>query len=467
MISGAPKLPAGHGVTDTVTRVQTSPDLPRSGRVLTRLAVLAAVLVPMGGALAVADTPAGTSPTTPEATTPTTPTTPPTTPVATTPVLTGAATAASITWSSPSEIVEESKLNLRLEGSVNGQATGHIALLENVPGCPASPVYPQQTAAGTRLGVKALPASAEATTPGYLGGTVSHTLTLTPKSAGTYFLCGWVVGSPASNEASTVARFSQMVGVANRPASLAAEIPPASRSGDYFTVKLTGTTPGAGRRVLVMAEKDLTKDCSTLRKAPSGRLPLQTVLSLPTGAFTKTLRLRYKTKTAGAYMLCLQIVEATDRIPEAATQATMQVGEGLKCVSTQTALTQRASDLTVIRRRRDAAQTRLAAAKKKLAPARAKVSAAKRASTKHIATARKAVSRAKSKSGKKKASRRLAQVRRTEAKRVYRAGAPLRKATTTVKLQERTFKQYKTGARLLDETISRTRKDVKRYCASA
>lgn len=433
------------------------------------VAAVAAFVAPFGGALAVADTPEDTTP----ATTPTptaTPTPTPTTPAATTPVapsLSPAATAASITWTSPPAIVEEAKLSLKLDGTVNGQVTAHIALLKDTGACPTSPLYPMQTATGTKVTVTALPIGPTATTPGYLGGAVSHTLTLTPKDSGTFSLCGWLVGTPAANEASTVSRFSQVVNVANRPATLAAEIPTSARSGDYFTVKLTGTTPAAGRRVLIMAEKDLTKRCDQLRKAPSGKLPLQTVVGVPSGAFTKTLRLRYRTKSAGPYLLCAQIVETADRNPEAVAEGPMQIGEGLKCVSTQSALAQRTADLSVIRKRRDNALTRLTAAKKKVAPLKAKLASAQKASTRRIASARKAVSRAKSKAGKQKARQRLARVRRAESKRVYKAGTPLRRANASVRLYQRTYTQYRTGARLLDETITRTKKDLKKYCASA
>ncbi len=55
--------------------------------------------------------------------------------------------------------------------------------------------------------------------------------------------------------------------------------------------------------------------------------------------------------------------------------------------------------------------------------------------------------------------------RRAEARRVSRAGAPYRKALATIKVQERTYRQYRTGASLLTSTIARMKKDTKKYCA--
>lgn len=430
------------------------------------VAVAAAVLVaPIGAAFsgvvpaAATTPPLDTTPTTPEVTTPTTPTT-------VTPDLGGAATAATGSWSALPEIVEESKVNFSVSGETDGQATAHVALLKDVSSCPASPLYPKQTATGTRVPVAAKGPVA-ITTPPTLGGTYSFNTSFTPKDSGPHRLCGWLVGFPSSSEASTVLRYDQAINVGNKTAQLTAEIPDAARSGDYFTVKLTGNNPGTSRRALVMAEPDKGQSCSTLAKAASGKRPLQSVVGLPNGDYTKALRLRYRTKTAGPHLLCVQIVETVDRAPEAVASRVMSVSEGLKCVNTQTALAQRSSDLKVVRNRRDAAQQRLAAAKKKLSPARAKLAKQKKASNKKIASARKAVRRAKSKAGKKKATRRLAQVRRAENKKIYRAGAPLRKANASVRQHERSYRQYRTGANLLMDTISRTKKDLKKYCAKA
>ncbi len=90
----------------------------------------------------------------------------------------------------------------------------------------------------------------------------------------------------------------------------------------------------------------------------------------------------------------------------------------------------------------------------------------RKASNRRIANARKAVSKAKSPAGRRKASRRLAAVRRSEQRKVYRAGAPLRKLDAQIRYQERSYKQYRTGANLLQQTITRTQKDAKKYCAN-
>jgi hypothetical protein len=469
-----PKLPARAGVIDTVARVQDRPESPTRARTLARLAVAAALILPFGGAVAMADTVDGTTPTTPttpvlaDPGSPTTPTTP-TTPVATTPVISGAATAADILWTPPASITEETKFTLSGSGTVNGQATAHIAVVDPGAACAASPLYPMQTASGSRVTVAAAPLpdpALPAPTPKYLGGTTSFNLTFTPKESGQYRLCGWLVGTPAANATSTVAQFDQVVNVNNRPASLSAEIPDSARSGDYFSVKYTGTTAASGRRLLIMAETDKGQSCANLRKAASGKRPLQTVVGLPTGSFTKTVKLRYRTKTAGSLLLCTQIVETVDRNPEAVASKTMVVSEGIKCVATQTALTQRSADLGVVRKRRDSALSRLTAAKKKLAPIKARVATARKASNRRIATAQKAVKRAKSAAGKKKARKHLAAVRRAEAKRMRTVEAPLRKANATVTVTQRAYNQYRTGAKLLTETITRTKKDLKKYCAN-
>lgn len=465
-----PKLPARPGVTGTVTRVPAPSSRHRS-RWLALAAVVAGGLVtPL--APAVTSLAATTPDPTTEASQPTTPvapaaTTPATTPYAP-PSLLGAASAAEVTWTAPSVITEESKFSLTATGTVNGQATGHIALVSGA--CPTSPLFPRQVSTGTRTTVAADPAAATPpatpTTPGPLGGTFSQTLTLTPRDSGMFHLCGWILGFPASSEASTVSRFDQPVTVANRPSTLAVELPAAARSGDYFTLKLSGTTPASGRRALIMADPDKGQSCNDFRKAPSGKRPLQSVVGLGSGSFDKTLRLRFRSKTAGAYLVCVQIVEINDRNPETAVGRSMVVTEGIKCVASQTALTQRTTDLSTVRKRRDAAAGRLAAAKKKVAPARAKATKQRKVSERRIRTAQRAVSKAKSKAGKAKARKRLAKVRKLETARTYRAAAPLRTATALVKQQERAYRQYRTGANLLLETITRTKKDLKKYCAA-
>lgn len=441
-------------------------------RALRRLLPATVLTLPVGAALAVAQVPGVTART-----------------------LDSPATTAQITWTAPTAITEEQRFSLGLSGEVDGQATGHIALVDTATSCPASPLYPRQLATGTKLTLTPNPVSTpapttpaatteptpapttttpEATTPVTptptpvavpTSGRVDQALTLTEKNSGSYRLCGWVVATPASSESSTVARFEQPVVVANRASTLTAEIPETARSGDYFSVKVSGTTPAAGRRLLAMAEPDKGQQCGNLRKAAAGKRPLQTIVGVPSGSFSKVLKLRYRTKTAGPHLLCIQVVEAADRNPEAAQSRTMAVTESLKCVNTQTAIAQRRRDLEVIRDRRDAAQKRLAAAKQKLAPLRKAYAAAKRASDRRIAAARKAVKKAKSAAAKRKARKRLATVRRTEAARMRRAGAPLRKAQAAINVQERTYRQYRTGANLLNDTIARMKKDTKKYCA--
>ncbi|MBO9532476.1 MAG: hypothetical protein J7513_05840 [Solirubrobacteraceae bacterium] len=452
--------------------------------VVRSMLVMTAALVPSGAAVAIAD---GTTPTARSLNTP--------------------ATAARIAWTPPATTLEDQKFTLGLSGEIDGQATAHVALLDAATACPASPLYPRQIAVGQALTVTADPAAPSAspsplplsgdmapepnasptatpdatpspgptpaatatpapTSPTPLGGLVSQQLTVTPKSSGSYHLCGWVLASPATSEASTLARIDHAISVGNRAATINAEMPEAARSGDYFSVKVTGTTAGSGRRLLIMAEPDKDQQCETMRKAASGKRPLQSVVGIGSGNFTKNLRLRYRTKTAGPYLLCIQVVEAADRIPEGNAARVMTVTESLKCVNTQTAITQRRKDLDVIRSRRDAAQKRLSAARKKLAPVRARYSKAKRASNRRIASAQRAVRRAKSAAGKRSARKRLASVRRTEARRIARARAPYAKANASIKVQERTYRQYRTGAGLLSDSIARMKKDTKKYCAA-
>lgn len=465
-----PKLPVRRGVTGTVPPVRLAPTRRRSRWLAAAALLSGALLAPATGTVTSF---AATTPdeTTPAVTTPA-PADAPTTPVATTPVapdLSGAATAAQVSWTAPPSLTEETRFSLTAAGAINGQATGHIALLAGVAVCPASPLFPRQVSTGTRITVAADPPPTTPAAPGApaaLGGSFSQTLTLTARDSGVFHLCGWVVGTPPSSEASTVSLLDQVVNIGNRPSSLAVDAPATARAGDYFSVKLTGTTPASGRRALIMADPDKGQDCAAMRKAASGKRPLQSVVGLPTGDFSKTLRLRFRSKTAGKYLVCVQVVEINDRAPEAAAARSVDVTEGIKCVASQTALTQRSTDLTTVRKRRDAAQVRLAAAKKKLAPARTKASKQRRISQRRISAARKAVTKAKSKAGKAKARKRLARVRKTETARMYRAAAPLRTANALVRQQERAYRQYRTGANLLTETITRTRKDLKKYCAS-
>lgn len=500
-----PNLPEAPHHRRNLAPVHRHPNTPaqRRARLAARLTLAAALILPLGTAVAAADatvdagtTPTATTPFDPSSTpaaspsptaTPTpaaTPTpspspTPIPTPAITAPSISGAATKAVVTWTGPATISEEKSFQLKVAGTIDGQATAHIAVLDASAACPASPLYPTQLATGTRLTVTpnpgatpvyatatGAPSSAPATTPVVLGGQTSATLTTTARDSGTYRLCGWLVGSPAFGTASTISQYDQIVAVGNRPGTVSATIPDTARSADYFTVKATGTTDGTGRRLLVMGEPDKGQSCDAMRKLPTGKRPLQTVVSV-SGSFTKTIKVRFASKTSGAQLVCVQLVEVTDRIPEASASHTITVSEALKCTTTQAAINQTVSDLKVIRGRRDAALSRLSAAKKKLAPLRARVSKQKKRSAKRIATARKAAARAKSAAGRKKAKAHLAAVKKSEAKRIYRAGSGLRAMTGTIKGHQRTYSQYRTGANLLADTLARTRKDLKKYCSPA
>ncbi len=337
-----------------------------------------------------------------------------------------------------------------------------MKLVDPTTPCATSPLYPQQIATGSTLTVTPPPPPAPSTPT----GTIDSTLTFSERDSGDYRLCGWVVARPPANEASTISRFEQTVTVANKVATLDVQAPTSVRSGDYFTLKLTGTTPGTGRRVLIMAEPSADQTCAALRKLPNGKRKLQSVVGVASGAFTKASRQRFALKTAGSYLLCAQVVEANDRNPEAVWSQTLTVTESAKCVSTQTALEQRRRDLTVIRNRRDNAKERLATAEAKLAPLKRSFERSKRASDRRIAAARRAVTRAKTPDAKRKAKQRLASVRRAEARKLRRIGKPYRQASAKVVVEARTYRQYRTGANLLMDTISRMKKDTKKYCAN-
>lgn len=451
-----------------MTRVPTTPRPQRNLRArLTTFAIAAGlILAPAGGmTLAVADELAPTTPeaTTPEGTTPTTPepTTPPVDPATLT--LDKPATRADISWEFPPSWDEEQKVTIRARGTTDGQLTYHAAFLTDIPNCPVSPLYPRQVATGSKITVKPVSGTGTGTTPA--AGTVDHSASITPKDSGGQRFCAWVLSSPAANEASTLARVDLALNVASRPAELRPTVPDTVRSGDYFTVTLAGRTAASGRRALVMADPEKGQNCAAMRKSTSKSRGLQSVIGVASGEFSKTSKLRFKGKTAGSYRLCIQIVEAGDRNPEAVFTKVVTVTEQMKCVATQTALTQRRADLTLIRQRRDSAKKRVTAARKKAAPVRKRVATMRKASNKRISNARKAVRKAKSPSGRKKASRRLASVRRAEAKKLYRAEAPLRKLNAQVRMHDRTYKQYRTGANLLQQTIDRTKRDAKKYCA--
>ncbi len=104
-----------------------------SRRALRRLLPATLLVLPIGAALAVAQVP-GTAGRT----------------------LESPASAAQIAWTPPSSITEEQRFTLGLKGEIDGQATGHVALVEGAA-CPASPLYPRQLAAGTKLAVAPIP----------------------------------------------------------------------------------------------------------------------------------------------------------------------------------------------------------------------------------------------------------------------------------------------------------------------
>ncbi len=395
---------------------------------------------------------------------PTTPTTPaPTTPTGPLPTLTGPATQATVAWQAPASITEDERVKLTVTGQLNGQATIHAALMRDVAACPSSPLYPTQSVAGGRLAVSA-PA-----TPPVVGqpnlGTIDHASTLSTPSGGAVRLCAWIVASPSTGEASTLARLDQPYAIISRSSTVSGVIPPLVRSAEHFSVTLSGTTAGTGRRILVMAEPNRGQRCGELRKAASGKRPLQGVYGIPSGTYTKALRLRYRSKTAGQMLLCFQIVEVKDRVPEGELSAVQTVAESLKCERTQLTIAGRRSDLTTIRRRRDAAKARVDDAKRRAAPIKRRYVTKKRASDRRVAAARKRLARAKSSAARKQASRRLAATKRTEARRMRTARKPLTAIEATIRRNDRTYKQYRRGAVLLDQTITRTKKDLKKYCA--
>lgn len=417
--------------------------------------IAALLLLPAGATIATAADPV------PEATTPTetTPTTPPA------PNLLGAATAAKITWDVPASITEETHFNVTYSGAINGQATVHFAVLRDLPACPVSPLYPTQTASGTRVAVTEAPAP---TTPDatWLGGLTAGTWSPTVADAGPARVCGWILGYPTSG-GTALAAVDRPVTIASKVATLTAELPATARSAEFFTVKLTGTTPGSGRRALIMGEKDRGQNCADLRKAASGKRPLQSIVGLAKGNFTKSVRVRFRSKVTGPHLLCVQIVEIKDRTPEATAARVAAVGESLRCDVVQTSMSQRLRDLSVIRNRRDAARKRVSAARKQLAPLTKSFTKQRRISDRRIASARMALARAKSKAGKRKASKRLAAVRRSESRRLTKVGGPYRRAKAAVRSNERAYQQNATGVKLLEQSVARTKKDIKKYCATA
>ncbi len=304
------------------------------------------------------------------------------------------------------------------------------------------------------------PAAAAPTT-----GKVDQSLSATERTSGQYRLCGWVVATPASSEASTVARYDQPITVANRTSALTAEIPESARSGDYFSVKVTGSTPASGRRLLVMAEPDKDQQCAGLRKAASGKRPLQSVIGVPSGAFTKVVKLRYRTKTAGPYLLCIQVVEASDPQPRGAPEPHHD-GHRIAEVREHAGRDHPAPPRPRRdpRPRDDAAQQRLSAARQKLAhSARSTPPQSARATSASPPPAKPSPKRGALPANAKpaNASRACAAPKPPASA----APAPHSAKPSSIRVQERTYRQYRTGANLLSDTIGRMKKDTKKYCA--
>jgi len=436
------------------------PASPRLGRLLP---ILTALLLVLGASLAAADTLTPTTPTTPT-TTATTPTTP-TTPVI--PQLTGAATAGQLMWSPPTALAEEQPARLTLSGTVNGFATLHTLLQPQSDGpCAPSPLYPRQIATGTPLSAvpQAAASGADATTPAP-SGAVQITVTLTPPNAGPQRLCAWVVGSPSSSAASTVALLDQPYDVSSAPATLVQTAPTSTRAADFFTVQLSGTTAGNGRRALVMGEPDHGQDCATLTKLPAGKRALQTITSVGKGNFTKAVHLRFKLKTApGSYLLCTQIVEASDRVPEAVQSQTIEVTDSGRCVIAKSAIAGRLQDAATVSRRRDAARARLAQIRAKLPKLQHLGAAARQRYEKRVGAAQRAVRHARSAPAKRRARRQLANVRRGQAALLRHKTAPLRIAKSAERQRAADYNQQRDGVTLLLDSVKRAQKTLKKYC---
>lgn len=455
-----------------MTRVPSPPSTLRS-RLIAAVLAAGLLLVPTGGAALGESSPTGTS----GATTPTTPATTPTpTPTATTPdattpttpvdpmtlTLGKPATFASAQWSIAPQFAEEQMGPIRVTGVTDGQLTFHATFLGGVNACPLSPLYPQ-IASGRPLQVTQIPGTGTAEKP--VAATFDYTIRMAPPDAGGQRFCGWLVASPPlAGVGATISRLDVPISVTSQPGVVGAIVPGAARSGDYFSVTLNGATAGRGRRALIMADPDRGQNCALMMKRKSRAL--QRVTSLPAGSFSKTVRVRFKKKTAGPYRLCVQIVERADRVPEAASATIVLVTEQMKCVATQQALARRRADLQMIRGRRDRARQRYSDAKAAAKPLRKKIKRLKQRSGRKISKARKAARKAKTAAGRKKLNRKLAKLRRSEKRKLYKASRPLRKANAKVRYQQRRYKEYRTGSRLLLGTISRTKKDARKYCAN-
>lgn len=366
---------------------------------------------------------------------------------------TGSATAARLTWQPPAQIHEEQPTTLGVTGELDGQARIHAAIARDVLVCPSAPPP----------GGSAIPVGAS-TTPGSRFGAATHQVTVpaTPHG-GVVRLCGWVIPSAGGLP---LASFDQAYTLLDAPATVTTQLPPVIRAGTSFSVTFTGQTSGPSRRVLAMGEPAAGQQCRDLRKGASGSRPLQGVWGVGNGAYSRKVNLRFRAKATGPMLLCLQVVEIKDRVPEAEFAVVVNVAESLKCERAQATMRLRGRDLSTIRSRRDAAKKRLDAAKKKSAPKRKAYLKKKKASDKRIASARKQWRKAKG-GAKRSASRRLASVRRTEARRMKTARRPYSRVERTVKRNRTTWKRHLRGVRLIEQTIKRTQKDLGKYCSPA
>lgn len=363
----------------------------------------------------------------------------------------GSATAARLTWQPPAAIHEDQPALLGVSGELDGQARLQVALRTglNASSCGAVP-------SGH---ASAIPVAAS-TTSGSAFGAAAHSAKVTATAGGHVRLCGWVIPS-AGGVPLTV--FEQVFAVVDAPASLTTQLPPLIRAGQSFQVTYTGTTSGTGRRVLAMGEPFVGQPCRDLRKGATGGRPLQSVLGVAKGTYSRKATLRFRSKNVGRMLLCLQVVETKDRVPEAEFAVVIDVAESLKCERAQTVTNLRKRDLQTIARRRSAAFSRLKAAKLKAAPLRKRYLQKKRASERRVNSARKQWRKSRSKA----ASRRLASVKRTEARRLKVARRPYAKAERSVKRNRSTWKRHARGVRLIQQTIDRTAPDLGKYCSRA
>lgn len=373
------------------------------------------------------------------------------------PSLDGPATTALATWEPPAEIREDFATSLGVRVQADGKVIFRTRLVRDGAVCPAAP----PATGGTRI-VLAPPATAPAPGAPYLGSGMS-TRAIKTSVAGHAVVCGWIVADAPAG--AVLATFAQPYSVVSRRASISGTLPTQIAAGESFDITLRGATPGPGRRALVMADPFTGQNCADMLKAPAGARHLQGVYGLAEGNYTKPLKLRFRNATTpGAYLLCIQIVELTDRVPEAMLSTVVNVGATLKCQNATIAADRRAGELTILRSRRDRSLERLKAAKRKAEPARKRYLNAKRASDKRVDRARRAVSRAKSKAAKQRAQRRLSTIKRTEARRLKVRRAPYTKLERPVLAHRRSWKRWTRGVTQIHRSLKTATADRAKYC---